>query len=68
MNRFLEIADWDDEVGQFHRHVLANLSPTWNAECDGRLRGRASLSDVRVSSAPSGDDDDDDDDSSDRVE
>ena len=61
-NRFLEIADEDDEVGQFHCHMLANLSPTWNAECDGRLRSRASLSDVRTASAPSADDDDDDDD------
>ena len=42
--------------------MVANLRPTWNAECDGHLRGRASLSDVRVASAPSGDDDDDDDD------
>ena len=37
-NRFLGIADEDDEVGQFHRHVLANLRPMWHAESDGRLK------------------------------
>ena len=59
---FLGIADENDEGGKSHRHVVANLRPMWNAECDRRLRGRASLSDVRVASAPSRDDDDDDDD------
>ena len=58
----LGIADEKDEDGKSHCHVVANLRPTRNAECDGRLRGRASLSDVRVASAPSGDDDNDDDD------
>ena len=57
----LGTADEDDEDGKSHRHVVANLRPTRNAECDGRIRGRESLSDVRVASAPSRDDDDDDD-------
>ena len=39
----------------------------WIAERDGRPRGRASLSDVRVASALSGDDDDDDDDDDDAL-
>ena len=57
---FLGIADEDDEGGKSQRYVVANLRPTRNAECDGRLRGRATLSGVRVASAPSR--------SSDRVE
>ena len=35
----LGILDEDDDVGQFHRHVLANLRARWSAESDGRLRG-----------------------------
>ena len=46
---------------------LRTFVQRWNAECDGRLRGRGSLSYVRVASAPSGDDYDDDDDALDHL-
>ena len=63
----LGIADENDEDGKSHRHVVANLRPTRSAGCDGRLRSRARLSDVRVASAPSGEDGDDDDDDDDAL-